>query len=181
MENPNYWHHDSWASGPPLSKSGWLEQKQEAQSPKSRLEGQILPGSWQWPWLTASLQPLLPRHMPSSVCLCVLYSRGVKVTFARGHTSPAVAFKGPNVILGPCKCNLLLNSSVGARRCRWVETRCRARSNKVEGRIQPAGLVFPTCTLGHSLGHIFKFFGYSIFYTVLNIQLSILYLPICTS
>ena len=31
------------------------------------------------------------------------------------------------------------------------------------------------------MGHPCKFFGFSIFYIVLNIPLSILYLPVCTS
>ena len=30
----------------------------------------------------------------------ILYYRGVKLIFTRGHISLAVAFKGPNVILG---------------------------------------------------------------------------------
>ena len=32
-----------------------------------------------------------------------------------------------------------------------------------------------------SMGHSYKFFGYSNYYTLLNIPLSILYQPICTS
>ena len=36
------------------------------------------------------------------------YSRGVKLIFTGGHISLAVAFKGPNVILGLYKCNYSL-------------------------------------------------------------------------
>ena len=36
------------------------------------------------------------------------YSRGVKLIFTGGHISLAVAFKGPNVILGRYKCNYSL-------------------------------------------------------------------------
>ena len=36
------------------------------------------------------------------------YSRGVKLTFTRGHISLEVAFKGPNVILGLYKYNYSL-------------------------------------------------------------------------
>ena len=34
-----------------------------------------------------------------------LLVRGVKLIVTRGHISPEVAFKGPNVILGLYKCN----------------------------------------------------------------------------
>ena len=37
-----------------------------------------------------------------------LQSRGVKLIFTRGHISLAVAFKGPNVILGLYTCNYSL-------------------------------------------------------------------------
>ena len=41
--------------------------------------------------------------------LCArLSSRTVKLTVTRGHISLAVAFKGPNIILGLCKCNYSL-------------------------------------------------------------------------
>ena len=36
------------------------------------------------------------------------YGRGVRLIFTRGHISLAVAFKGPNVILGLYKCNYSL-------------------------------------------------------------------------
>ena len=36
------------------------------------------------------------------------HSRGVRVIFTEGHISLAVAFKGPNVILGLYKCNYSL-------------------------------------------------------------------------
>ena len=38
----------------------------------------------------------------------VIVCRGVTLIFARGYMSLAVAFKGPNVILGLCKCNYSL-------------------------------------------------------------------------
>ena len=38
----------------------------------------------------------------------MIYHRGVKLIFTGGHISLAVAFKGPNVILGLCKCNYSL-------------------------------------------------------------------------
>ena len=38
----------------------------------------------------------------------MIYRRGVKLIFTRGHISLEVAFKGPNVILGLCKCNYSL-------------------------------------------------------------------------
>ena len=34
--------------------------------------------------------------------------RGVKLIFTGGHISLAIGFKGPNVILGLCKCNYSL-------------------------------------------------------------------------
>ena len=37
-----------------------------------------------------------------------IYIRGVKLTFMGGHISLVVAFKGPNVTLGLCKCNYSL-------------------------------------------------------------------------
>ena len=37
-----------------------------------------------------------------------LYTRGVKLIFTGGHISLEIAFKGPNVILGLCKCNYSL-------------------------------------------------------------------------
>ena len=40
--------------------------------------------------------------------LALLYSRGVKLIFTGGHISLAVAFKGPNVILGLYTCNYSL-------------------------------------------------------------------------
>ena len=38
----------------------------------------------------------------------MIYHRGVKLIFTRGHISLTVAFKGPNVILGLYKCNCSL-------------------------------------------------------------------------
>ena len=38
----------------------------------------------------------------------MLYYRGVKFIFTRGQISLAIAFKGPNVILGLYKCNYSL-------------------------------------------------------------------------
>ena len=38
----------------------------------------------------------------------ILYVRGVEVIFTGGHISLTVAFKGPNVTLGLCKCNYSL-------------------------------------------------------------------------
>ena len=38
----------------------------------------------------------------------MIYIRGVKLIFTRGHISLEVAFKGPNVILGLYKCKYSL-------------------------------------------------------------------------
>ena len=38
----------------------------------------------------------------------IVYTRGVKLIFTRGHISLTVTFKGPNVILGLYKCNYSL-------------------------------------------------------------------------
>ena len=38
----------------------------------------------------------------------MLYHRGVKLTFTRGHISLAAAFKGPDVTSGLYKCNYSL-------------------------------------------------------------------------
>ena len=35
----------------------------------------------------------------------MVYTKGIKLIFTGGHISLAVAFKGPNVILGLIKCN----------------------------------------------------------------------------
>ena len=43
-----------------------------------------------------------------STDLLSFYVRGVKLIFTGGHISLAVAFKGPNVILGLYKCNYSL-------------------------------------------------------------------------
>ena len=37
-----------------------------------------------------------------------VYGRGVKLIFTGGRISLTVAFKGPNVMLGLCKCNYSL-------------------------------------------------------------------------
>ena len=63
--------------------------------------------------------------------------RGVKLTFTGGRISLKVAFKGPNVILGLNKHNYSLTRGKGLS--------AAAGSNKVEGRILPAGLVFAAC------------------------------------
>ena len=44
-------------------------------------------------------------HSPQGL---LIYSRGVKLIFTRGHISLTVAFKGPNVILGLYECNYFL-------------------------------------------------------------------------
>ena len=46
----------------------------------------------------------------------LIYIRGVKLIFTRGHISLEVAFKGPNVILGLYKCNysLIVKWELGA-------------------------------------------------------------------
>ena len=59
----------------------------------------------------------------------ILQVRGVKLIFTRGHISLEVAFKGPDVILGLCKCNYSLTRGKElAQHCCWVETRWRALS-----------------------------------------------------
>ena len=49
-------------------------------------------------------------------------SRGVKLIFTRGHISLVVAFKGPSVTLGLCKCNCSLTrgKELGAA-ARWKQ------------------------------------------------------------
>ena len=46
----------------------------------------------------------------------ILYFRGVKLIFTGGHISLAVAFKGPDVILGLYTCNysLIVKRELGA-------------------------------------------------------------------
>ena len=44
----------------------------------------------------------------SNILVTVSPRRGVKLIFTGGHISLMVAFKGPNVILGLCKCNYSL-------------------------------------------------------------------------
>ena len=45
-----------------------------------------------------------------------IYTRGVKLIFTGGHISLPVAFKVPNVILGPYKCHysLTVKGELGA-------------------------------------------------------------------
>ena len=64
----------------------------------------------------------------------MIYARGVKLIFNGGHISLAIAFKGPNVILGLYKCNYSLT--------RGKELALPPGRNKVEGQI-----VFATCAL----------------------------------
>ena len=60
-----------------------------------------------------------------------IQGRGVKLIFTRGHISLAVAFKGPNVILGLYKCNYSLT--------RGKELGLPLGRNKVLGHIKQGG------------------------------------------
>ena len=71
--------------------------------------------------LTFTIKPIFfSLYFLNSVSLRYMfiyaYSRGVKLIFTGGHISLAVAFKGPNVILGLCKCNysLTVKQELGA-------------------------------------------------------------------
>ena len=65
--------------------------------------------------------------------------RGHQTHCHRGHISLAVAFTGPNGILGLCKCN----PSLTVKR----ELSAAVGRNEVESRIRPMGLAFATCAL----------------------------------
>ena len=49
----------------------------------------------------------LRKHRPLT-CLVITQGTGMKLIFSGGHISLAVAFEGPNVILGLYKCNYSL-------------------------------------------------------------------------
>ena len=46
---------------------------------------------------------------PNIISGGMIYARGVKLIFNGGHISLAIAFKGPDIILGLYKCNYSLS------------------------------------------------------------------------
>ena len=92
---------------------------------------------------------------------CIIYTRCVKLIFTRGCISLVVAFKGLNVILGLCKCNYSLTVKPELGTATGQKQGSGPYKIRWQAGFGPQALCLPL-----------------VIYTILNLPLSILYLPV---